>query len=526
VDAARRAGAAQHLAEFLGADHLILFVKDEETGSNLPAPGFPQTLPGGRAWRDLVASCTPGVVVNGTLAWPGGGDALPATAVAAEDGVVVVLLGGHPRIAACVEILPLLGLVAAVFRAEQRALASEGQAAVVRAAARQADALATALAHAQGELSAVLRQLREADRRKDEFIAMLAHELRNPLAAATHAVHVILSPTSGPQMRGHAADIVDRQTRTLSRLVDDLLDMSRITLGKLELRKEAIELGAVVLRAGESARPVLEAAGQSLDMRVTSAPWVLGDAVRLGQVVANLLANAARHAGPGATVTVELNEQAGRVRLSVRDTGAGIPAELLPRLFDRFIQGHQGLGPSAGGLGIGLALVHSIVEMHKGAVRAHSDGPGRGSEFVIDLPVTEPVAAVPAPVVAGPATVRRVLVVDDNVDSAEMLAVVLQQWGHEARLAHDGESALRDVERYHPDLVLLDIGLPGLSGYAVAERVTRAGGDRPQLVALTGYGQADDVARAREAGFDLHLLKPVDFKRLQEVLATPWCPAG
>jgi len=227
-------------------------------------------------------------------------------------------------------------------------------------------------------------------------------------------------------------------------------------------------------------------------------------------------------------VTVELTEQSGLVRLSVRDTGAGISPDLLPRLFDRFSQGQQGLGRNAGGLGIGLSLVHSIVEMHKGSVTAHSAGAGRGSEFVIELPVTAApvIAATKAPAVAVPTAFRRVLVVDDNVDSAEMLAVVLQEWGHEARLAHDGESALRDLESYHPDLVLLDIGLPGLSGYAVAERMARLGGGRPQLVALTGYGQAEDVARAHEAGFDLHLLKPVDFKRLQDVLAQPWPAAS
>ena len=525
MDPARRAEAAQSLAEFLGARHLVVFVKDEETGAFLPARGFPQTLPGGRAWRDLVASCAPGAVANGTLSWPGGGEPLAAAAVGVEEGAVVVLLGGHPRIAACLEILPLLGLGAAIFRAERRALASEGQAEVARAAGRQTESLAAVVAHAQGELAAALRQLREADRRKDEFIAMLAHELRNPLAAATHAVQVILSPDSGPDMRLHAAEIVERQTRTLSRLVDDLLDMSRITLGKLELRKEAIEIEGVVRRAAESARPALDIAGQTLDLRVNSRAWVLGDAVRLEQVVGNLLANTARHAGRGAIVTVEVTDQGPRVQLRVRDTGAGIPADLLPRLFDRFSQGHQGLARHAGGLGIGLALVRSIVEMHRGTVRARSGGPGQGSEFVIDLPVTEPVAAVRAPVASGPARVRRVLVVDDNVDSAEMLAVVLKQWGHEACMAHDGESALRDVLSYRPDLVLLDIGLPGLSGYAVAERLTQAGGDRPQLVALTGYGQAEDVARARTAGFDFHLLKPVDFKRLQEVLAAPWGPA-
>jgi len=523
VDVARRAGAAEELASHLGGAHLVIFVKDEDTGSYLPAVGFPQTLPDGRAWRDLVSSCASEGSCSGTLGWPGGGDALPATALAAEDGAVVVLLGRDPRLDVARETLPLLRIVAAVFRAERRAMAAAAQTAILRDTGRRAESLSAALSHAQGELSASLRALREAGRRKDEFIAMLAHELRNPLAAATHAIQVILSPTPGPDMRQHAAEIIDRQTRTLSRLVDDLLDMSRITLGKLELERNAIALAAVVRRAVDSARPALQTAGQTLEVRIDSEAWVLGDAVRLDQVVANLLANAARYAGQGARVTVELVEQAGRARLAVRDSGAGIPADLLPRLFDRFSQGQQGLGRSAGGLGIGLALVRSIVEMHKGSVAALSEGPGRGSEFVIELPLTAPVvAAAKAPVDAVASASRRVLVVDDNVDSAEMLAVILKQWGHEARLAHDGESALRDVESYHPDLVLLDIGLPGLSGYAVAERVVQRGGDRPQLVALTGYGQADDVARALEAGFDHHLLKPVDFKRLQDVLAQPW----
>ncbi len=460
--------------------------------------------------------------MSGALLWPGSAEPLSAVAIAGESEAVAVLLGGRPRIAACMEALPLLGLVAAVYRAERRALASAGQAAVVRAASLQAEALTVVVGRAEAELGAALRELRDVDRRKDEFIAMLAHELRNPLAAATHAVRVILSPASGPDMRVHAAEIVERNTRTLSRLVDDLLDMSRITLGKLELRTEPIEMAALVRRAAESARPALDAAGQKLEVRVTSEARVLGDAVRLEQVVGNLLANAARHAGRGARVSVEMTAQAGRVRLRVSDTGVGIPKDLLPRLFDRFTQGQQGLARNAGGLGIGLALVRSIVEMHQGAVQARSDGPGRGSEFVIDLPITAAVATVAAPVAPGPVRARRVLVVDDNVDSAEMLAVALRQWGHDAQMAHDGEAALRDVESYRPDLVLLDIGLPGLSGYAVAERLRQGGGGRPQLIALTGYGQAEDVARAHAAGFDLHLLKPVDFKRLQAVLAAPW----
>ena len=375
------------------------------------------------------------------------------------------------------------------------------------------------LRRAHDELGAALLLLRAADQRKDEFLAMLGHELRNPLAATANALQ-LMRETADSRTRARALDIADRQTRNLARMVDDLLDISRITLGKLAMQRAQIDLGASVRRASESARTAVEAAGQTLVVRLPPrGPWLNGDAARLEQLVANLLANAARYAGGGAQVTVDLEDAGTTARLSVGDNGVGIGPELLPHIFEQFTQGAQ--PRSGGGLGIGLALVHTIVGMHGGEVRAHSGGPGHGAQFVVELPATPgPVAAVAAPALApAPPSTLRILVVDDNADSAEMLSTVLQQWGHDVCVAGDGESALTEVARSHPQVVLLDIGLPGMSGYAVAERLSHAEGTRPVLIALTAYGHRDDIKRAREAGFDRHILKPVDFVRLREALA-------
>ena len=527
AQAERRGTSARILAEQVGAERMIVFVPDAETGTLLPAPGFPQTLPKGRVWRDLVQGCTPGRTREGTVVWPDLEGERPALAVGGPDGAVAVFVGAQVRPAECLELAPLLWMLTAMFRAERRVIASEGRAAVAAASARQAEALAAALSHAQAELSSALRRLRDADRRKDEFIAMLAHELRNPLAATANAVLVLKSEAGDPAAGARALDIVDRQTRNLSRLVDDLLDVSRITLGRLELRRAPLDLVAIVGRAAEAARLSIESAGQDLTLRLPATELLLeGDAVRLEQVVANLLTNAARYAGPGAQVTVQAEVQDERASVTVSDTGAGIAPELLPHLFEPFTQGSQGLARAEGGLGIGLALVRSIVEMHGGTVTAHSEGPGRGSQFTVGLPMTlasHRSAARPAEIApAGPPRAgksHRVLVVDDNEDSADMLAVLLGQWGHEIAVAHDGEEALREAERFRPDVVLLDIGLPGLSGYGVAERLRHAAGERPFLVALTGYGQPQDIAKAHESGFDLHLLKPVDPKRLRDAMS-------
>ncbi|MCI0458232.1 MAG: ATP-binding protein [Gemmataceae bacterium] len=367
-------------------------------------------------------------------------------------------------------------------------------------------------------------EVRDADRRKDEFLATLAHELRNPLAPIRTALHILQEPGITPEQAEEMRAIMERQVQHLARLVDDLLDVSRVMRGKIELRKEKVELQAIVARAVETVRPAIDAQGHRLEVTLPQGKVVLEvDPVRVAQVVANLLNNAARYTdGPG-LIQLGAEQQGGDVVLRVRDTGIGISQELLPRVFDLFVQAEHTLARSRGGLGIGLTLVRSLVQLHGGAVEAHSPGLGQGSEFVVRLPAppTSPegrsAASGPTPGADGPR--RRVLVVDDNLDAAESLALLVRLWGHEVRVAHDGQGALSEATAFRPEVVLLDIGLPGLSGYEVAARLRALPDARATLlVAMTGWGQPQDRQRAREAGFDVHLTKPADPEVLHALL--------
>ncbi len=364
------------------------------------------------------------------------------------------------------------------------------------------------------ELRRRAEELAQADRRKDEFLAMLSHELRNPLAPISNAVHLLREVDGGPAL-ARSRDVIDRQVTHLARLVDDLLDVSRITRGKVALRREPVALAAVLARAVETARPLIDARGHTLTLDAgTDLPWLDADPTRLEQVVANLLNNAAKYTDEGGHITVRAAREGGEAVVRVRDTGAGIPGDVLPHVFDLFRQADRTLDRSQGGLGVGLTLVLQLVELHGGRVEAHSEGPGRGSEFVVRLPLPAelPPVAPSAAAAAAPAAAaaRRVLVVDDNADAAETLAALLQVRGYEVRVAGDGPAALAAAPQFRPEVVFLDIGLPGMDGYAVARSLRAApGGAALRLVALTGYGQEDDRRRSAEAGFDEHLVKPV-----------------
>ncbi len=372
--------------------------------------------------------------------------------------------------------------------------------------------------------------LRESGRHKDEFLAMLAHELRNPLAPIRNAVNVLerLEPGDLDATRLEwVRSLIGRQVDQLSRLVDDLLDVSRISRGKTLLKMEPVELETIVELAIETCRPLIDERGHELVVVLPPKPVYLeGDVTRLAQALGNLLNNAAKYTENGGSIrlTAVLNND--RVVVKVLDSGVGIPPATLPYVFDLFTQGDRALDRSQGGLGIGLALVKNIVEMHGGVVEARSEGAGLGSEFAMHLPA--PVA--PAVVAAAstqdklesPKTARRVLVVDDNADSAESMAILLRLEGHQPRIALDGAAALAVAEEFQADLVLLDIGLPNLDGYAVARRLR----DMPQmketlLVAMTGYGLERDYRRSREAGFDHHMIKPLDVEALRRLLASP-----
>ena len=361
--------------------------------------------------------------------------------------------------------------------------------------------------------------LKNADRRKDEFLAMLAHELRNPLAPIRMAGELLgrlLAPD--PKTRG-IVDIIKRQGIQLTRLVDDLLDVSRITEGRIQLQREPVELGPIISQAMESVEQLLRNKRHKVTVRSCREPlFVDGDGARLVQCVANLLTNAAKYTDPDGEIGVELRCAPSGAIIVVADNGIGISKELLPRIFELFVQSERALDRSEGGLGIGLSVVHRLIDMHGGQVTAASAGPGLGSTFEISLPT------VAAPEQAGiqhgrPAVAaRRVLVVDDNVDAATSLAEVLRLEGHQAEAVYSAQGALDAVASFSPDIVLLDIGLPDMDGYEVAKRI-RAGGRSVRLVALTGYGQAKDIQRTHSAGFDAHLIKPVDFVALERTIA-------
>jgi signal transduction histidine kinase/CheY-like chemotaxis protein len=370
-----------------------------------------------------------------------------------------------------------------------------------------------------------------ADRRKDQFLAMLAHELRNPLAPIRNAVELMRQvETSDPTFQP-SREMVERQVKHLARLVDDLLDVSRITHGSIRLRKEAVDLNAVIRRAAEGARPLLDSRAHGLEVQLPEEPIRLeADPTRLEQVISNLLDNAAKYTMPGGHVWVSAAREGNEAVIRVRDTGIGVPPDVLDRVFEPFVQSDGSLARTEGGLGVGLTLVRSLVQMHGGRVEASSPGLGQGSEFVLRLPAAQPVeAAVPAAEPAVPVAPRslRVLVVEDNIDAAESLATLVRLWNHDVAVVHDGRTALEAARQQQPEVVLLDIGLPGLDGYQVARRLrNELGLDHTLLVAMTGYGQPEDRRRSREAGIHHHFVKPVEPIVLRNLLAGLSLPAG
>jgi PAS domain S-box-containing protein len=371
-----------------------------------------------------------------------------------------------------------------------------------------------------------LETLEQEGRQTTEFLAMLGHELRNPLAPIRNAVEIIRAREGNDPSVKSARDTIDRQVSHLSRLVDDLLDMSRITSGKVVLQREPLDLDVLVSRSVEASRAVMQERKHTLSLSLPNEPLrVEGDLTRLSQVVLNLLNNAAKYTPEGGQIWVALRREDGQAVLSVRDSGIGMAADLIPRVFDLFVQGERTLDRSEGGLGLGLTLVRKLVESHGGTVEAFSAGPGQGSEFVVWLPAPvlpaaeAPPAAEPAAPGHGPKG-RRVLVVDDNADSAETMAMLLQIWGQDVDVARDGPTALAVAAARRPQVVLLDIGLPAMSGYEVARRLREIPGMADAvLVAVTGYGQEEDRQRARDAGFAVHLTKPVPADALRKVLA-------
>jgi len=375
------------------------------------------------------------------------------------------------------------------------------------------------------ELTRQQSELRLADQRKDQFLAVLAHELRNPLAPIASALEILKQSGIDAGMAAKARDVADRQLKHLTRLVDDLLDVSRIMRGKIELRKEKVELAAIVARAVETARPLIDGSRHQLDVSLPEEPvWLEADLVRLAQAVGNLLCNAAKYTEPGGAISLTATCEAGEVVICVRDTGIGIAPEVMPRLFQMFMQVAPGATRSQGGLGIGLTLVKSLIAMHGGTVEARSDGLGKGSEFVVRLPTIKAPLKAEEPLQlsdVGAVLGRKILVVDDNADAAESLAMLLRLRGHEVQVALGGAEALQMTDDNVPELVFLDIGMPDIDGYEVARRLRSRFNSEMTLVALTGWGAEQDRRRSREAGFDHHLTKPVELAAVEAVIGAP-----
>jgi PAS domain S-box-containing protein len=383
------------------------------------------------------------------------------------------------------------------------------------------------------EVARLLRDLREADRRKDNFIATLAHELRNPLAPIRNAAAVLrFAPGLDPKVQW-CRDVIDRQVTHMSALLEDLLDVSRLTRDMIRLHRERVELGTVIVQAVETTRPVFEARRHKLVLDLPAEPVeVEGDVNRLIQIFGNLLNNAAKYTEPEGDIRVVAERASDEVVIRISDTGIGINPENVTRIFELFSQVSPGAEGSEG-LGIGLALVKGLVDRHGGSVTARSDGLGKGSEFAVTLPLAKPTPvamterANPVRRPQPGASQRRVMVVDDNVDAAESMAVVLRIEGHEVRTAHDGEHAIQLASEFRPEVIVLDLGMPKMTGYDVARRLrAKPWGRDVVLVACTGWGQPEDRRRSKEAGFDHHLVKPVSAEAILAAVATPASDAG
>jgi len=368
--------------------------------------------------------------------------------------------------------------------------------------------------------------LADLNRRKDEFLAMLSHELRNPLAPILNAVQLLHLQMDGNSLHQRALAIIERQVGQLTHLVDDLTEVSRAITGRIELRREEVTLGSIVQRAVETARPPIDQ--RRHDLTVSLPPksiWLYADAARFEQVVTNLLTNAARYTATGGHIWISAQQEGDTAVLRVRDSGMGITPEFLPHVFELFTQGERSIERSQGGLGVGLALVKRLVEMHEGTI-AVSSTLGKGSEFIVSLPVHQPTTPSRSPsatteMVTAATSLLQVLIVDDNVDAATTLQLLVETMGHQTRIAHTGLAALAAVRGHRPDVMLLDIGLPEIDGYEVARRIRQQSQHRDiVLVAMTGYGQEADRQRAKEAGFDHHLVKPADFAKVRQILST------
>lgn len=526
TDTLHRRAAARALAVQLGAEDLIVFVPDPEIGLLLPAPGFLQTLPQGKVWRNFLNECVKTGNHTGELPFPDSQTFIQANGVAAEDGSVLVLLGGTAK-PSMEEIPVLLPFVGAAFRAERIAITAAGHAQVAKEAAAQAKVLAAKLSLTRSDLQQALLTAETAIRAKDEFLATISHELRTPLNAIVGWVRILSRKNVDEATLNHAIEVIQRNTQSQAKLIEDILDVSRIITGKFRLDLHPVDLVSVVKSGVESLRPAAEAKEIRLTVVIDpKASPVTGDPERLQQVVWNLVSNAIKFTPKAGRVQVHLERINSHLEITVSDTGQGIAPEFLPYVFDHFRQADATSTRAHGGLGLGLAIVRHLVELHGGSVAVHSPGLGQGAAFSVKLPLTALSKKVRGKDEVHPSTEKnrsfdcppilnnlRVLVVDDEADSVEVLKLVLKECGAEVSTAYSAKEALRALEAYPPDVLISDIGMPGEDGYDLIKKfreLASVQGKRIPAIALTAYSRAEDRKRALSAGFQMHLAKPVE----------------
>jgi len=514
ADPLNRAAAAREVAVRLGVEELLLLVRDPDLGTFIPAPGFAQTLRSGRSWRAFLSCCSHTQQHAGEVELPEG---CQRAAVAFMHGATVaVLLGGHLLEAESRMLRTVLPLLAAVLQSEQEAVLARAQAEDATDTVNRVQTLAAALENARADAARLISELRAQDRHKDEFLAMLGHELRNPLSALGSATE-LLRRGSNAGIESRPLQIMGRQIVQLTRLVNDLLDVSRVSRGRIELELEPLGLEEVLREALEESLPLLGEREHSATIEIAQPLTVRGDRVRLTQIFGNLINNAAKYTPPHGTVKLSASQDGDYAVVQVQDNGIGIASDMLAKIFDLFVQVQTSIDKARGGLGIGLTLVRTLVELHGGRIEAASEGTGRGTTMKLWLPLARPLESGARSSAAGRLNRRNshVLVVDDNEDAADCIAELLRVMGPTVQVAYDARQALEFGRQHQFDLILLDIGLPGMDGYEVARRLRSEKRQcAAQIVALTGFG-AD---RLQAPCFDDWLIKPISIEALQDLL--------
>ena len=519
VEPAIRKTAARELACSIGAEDLLIFLPDSDLGMLLPAPGFPQTLSRGLEWGHFFAACQTDVPLHGELLHPETQASTSAVGLIGECGAVLVLLGGKPDLAAAGDIARLLPLLAAAFRGERTALIAASSERFARHTAEQSKLLADSLDKARAALRTALSDAETANRAKDHFLAALSHELRTPLTPVLLAATVAESDPELPETARRDMAMIRRNVELEVHLIDDLLDLSRVLAGKLRLRSIPLDLNTQVRHAVEICLPHIREKGAKLelDLALGLGP-IVADPTRMQQVLWNLLKNAVKFS-PGGEILVTTRAQGGRAQVRVKDNGIGIEADALQRIFDAFEQESAETPRDFGGLGLGLAISKSIVDLHHGSIRAASDGAGRGAEFTVELPLCatdEAVSDHPRNAHTSPARQARILIVEDHADTARLLARILEKSGHRVRHVGRVDAALELLADEPFDLLLSDVGLPDRPGYELMEMVKKTYGIPG--IAMTGYAMEHDVRTCQEAGFSEHLVKPVDLQLLKQAI--------